>query len=55
MLETIVDLFLMALIATNIYFSDKQTKEEKKIIKAYEDNTEAAKQLKNAIDVYFRH
>lgn len=55
MLETIVNLFLIGLIVANIYFSDKQVKAEEKIIKVYEDNTEATKQLKNTIDVYFRH
>lgn len=54
MLDGIVSLFLIAIIVTDIVYSIKKTKNDKRIIKVYEDNTEATKKLDEAITKYMK-
>lgn len=49
MLDGIVSLFLIVIIVADIVYMVKKTKNDKRIIKAYEDNTEATKRLNKTL------
>lgn len=49
MLDGIVSLFLIVIIVADIVYMVKKIKNDKRIIKAYEDNTEATKKLNETL------